>query len=179
MKSISNSFDIQFEKAVRILAQYMPISDETSRKPLMFHDIRVGMYLYERGYSEDVVLAGLLHDVLEWSDIDEQVVRDEFGDTIVRLIRANTKDDTIEDRNEKTNELIQRCVQNGQEALIIKTADILDSFMWYWAKKNENELQRHCVKTAGAIFRYKPEDWNDVIFDELRVWQEKCENTIF
>jgi (p)ppGpp synthase/HD superfamily hydrolase len=92
---MSKSLNIKFEKAVRILSEYMPPSDENSRKPIMFHDIRVGVYLYENGYSEDIVLAGVLHDAIEWSDADEQLLRNEFGDTVVRLIFSSTKDDTI------------------------------------------------------------------------------------
>ena len=173
---MSKSLNIKFEKAVRILSEYMPLSDENSRKPVMFHDIRVGVYLYENGYSEDVVLAGVLHDTIEWSGADEQLLRDEFGDNVVRLIFASTKDDTITDKVEKTNELIQRCVQNGQDALIVKTADIIDSFKWYSSQNNEDELKNHCVKNANAIFKFKPEDFDDKIFDELRIWQERFAN---
>ena len=170
---MSKSLNIKFEKAVRILSEYMPPSDENSRKPVMFHDIRVGVYLYENGYSEDVVLAGVLHDAIEWSGADEQLLRDEFGDNVVRLIFASTKDDTIADKVEKTNELIQRCVQNGQDALIVKTADIIDSFKWYSSQNNEDELKNHCVKNANAIFKFKPEDFDDKIFNELKSWQER------
>ncbi len=167
------SLNIKFEKAVRILSEYMPPSDENSRKPVIFHDIRVGVYLYENGYPEDVVLAGVLHDAIEWSGADEQLLRDEFGDNVVRLISACTKDDAIEDKEERTNELIQRCAQNGQDALIVKTADIIDSFKWYVGQNNDDELKNHCVKNANAIFKFKPKDFDDKIFDELKSWQER------
>lgn len=173
---MSKTLSIQFEKAVRILAEYMPVSDENSRKPILFHDIRVGVYLYEHGYSEDIVLAGVLHDTIEWSGATEQLLRDEFGDSVVRLILASTKDDTIVDKAEKTNELIQRCVRNGQDALIVKVADILDSFKWYSNQNNEDELKNHCMKNAEAIFRFKPKDFDDKIFDELKSWQERFVN---
>ena len=75
---MSKSLNIEFEKAVRLLTEHMPPSDENSRKPIMFHDIRVGVYLYENGYAQDVVLAGVLHDAIEWSDISEQLLKDEF-----------------------------------------------------------------------------------------------------
>lgn len=170
---MSKSLNIEFEKAVRFLVKYMPVSDENNRKPILFHDIRVGVYLYENGYSQDVVLAGVLHDVIEWSKVNEQILKDEFGDNIVRLVLASTKDDTIIDKDEKINELIKRCVQNGQDALIIKTADIIDSFKWYSSQNNEDELKNHCAKNANIIFKFKPNDFNDKIFNELKSWQEK------
>ena len=138
----------------------------------MFHDIRVGVYLYNHGYSEDAVLAGLLHDAIEWSSATEDMVKDEFGENVLKLVLANTKDDTIEDKHEKTAELIQRCVKNGRDALIIKTADILDSFKWY-ASQNSIEQLKYCMRNANAIFKYKESDFIDPIFDELATWKQK------
>lgn len=166
------TLNVDFEKAVHLLVKYFPISDENSRKPILFHDIRVGVYLYENDYSQDVVLAGLLHDAIEWSEITEQMLRDEFGDNVVRLILANTKDDSITDKFEKTNELIRRCVQNGQDALIVKTADIIDSFKWYSSQNNTGELE-YCMRNANAIFKFKSDDFKDKIFDELKIWQNR------
>lgn len=169
---MSKSLNIAFEKAVRQLAKYMPASDENSRKSILFHDIRVGVYLYENGYARNVVLAGVLHDAIEWSEASEQILRDEFGDSVVKLVLASTKDASIADKEEKTNELIKRCVQNGQDALIVKTADIIDSFKWYSSQDNKGELQ-YCIRNANAIFKFKPDDFNDKIFNELGSWQSK------
>lgn len=166
---MSKSLNIQFEKAVRFLTKYMPLSDKNSRKPILFHDIRVGVYLYENGYAPDVVLAGVLHDAIEWSEANEQMLREKFGDNVVKLVLANTKDDSIADKEEKTAELIKRCAQNGQDALIIKAADIIDSFKWYSSQDDKGELQ-YCMRNANAIFKYKPDDFDDKIFDELRSW---------
>ena len=95
---MTKSLNVKFENGVRFLVQHFPPSDESSRKPILFHDIRVGVYLYNNGYSEDVVLAGLLHDALEWSSATDDVVRDEFGENVLKLVLANTKDDTIKDK---------------------------------------------------------------------------------
>ncbi len=70
---MTNSLSLKFEKAIRLIAKHFPISVETSRKPRVFHVIRVGVYLYDHNYSEDIVLGGLLHDTIEWSRcIDNQ-----------------------------------------------------------------------------------------------------------
>lgn len=173
----SKSLNIKFEKAVRLLVTHMPLSDESSRKPVLFHDIRVGVYLYENGYGQDIVLAGILHDAIEWAEISGEMLRWEFNDNVVELVLASTKDDSIVDREEKTNELIKRCIQNGQDALIVKTADILDSFKWYSGQNNKTELQ-YCVLNANAIFKFKPDNFNDKIFTELKNWQSKFADLI-
>ena len=165
------SLNIEFEKAVRLLSKYMPVADETTRKPVLFHGLRVGIYLYERGYSEDIVLAGVLHDILEDTEITQEELREEFGHTVTKLVQASTKDDSVA-KEEKTEELIKRCVNNGQDALIIKAADILDSFKWYSGQNNKGEIE-YCMKNANTIFKYKPDDFNDPIFEELKTWQNK------
>jgi len=169
---MSKTLNIKFEKAVRLLVEHFPISDEKSRKPVLFHDIRVGVYLYENGYAEDIVLAGLLHDAIEWSSATEKMLRDKFGDNVVKLVLASTKDDSITNKDKKTTELIKRCLKNGHDALIVKTADILDSFKWYSSQDNKEELQ-YCMRNANAILKYKPDDFNGKIFNELKKWQNK------
>jgi guanosine-3',5'-bis(diphosphate) 3'-pyrophosphohydrolase len=169
---MSKTLSTEFENAVHMLTEHIPQTDEHSRKPILFHDIRVGVYLYENGYERDIVLAGLLHDVIEWSSITEKMIKDEFGDKVLGLVLANTKDDSIEDKHEKTAELIQRCVKNSQDALIVKTADILDSFKWYSNQDNTGQL-KYCMRNAEAILKYKPDDFDDEIFKELTTWRDK------
>lgn len=163
--------NIEFEKAIRLLSKHMPVSDETTRKPTLFHGIRVGVYLYERKYSENIVLAGILHDVLEDTEITQDELKLLFGDIVTKLVQASTKDNSVT-KEERTDELIRRCVSNGLDALIIKTADILDSFKWYDGQNNKEEIQ-YCMNNTNAIFKYKPNTFNDPIFIELETWQKK------
>jgi len=169
---MKESLDIEFEKAVRMLVKYFPVSEENSRKPILFHDIRVGAYLYENNYSRDIVLAGVLHDALEFSEITEKMLLDEFGESILKIIKADSKDRSIENSEERINELIKRCADSGQDALIVKIADTIDSFKHYTKTNNQDELQNYCMKTASAIFKYMSVDFNDPIFDELKKWQK-------
>jgi len=161
------SLDIEFEKAVWMLAEYMPVSKENSRKPILFHDIRVGVYLYERNYSCDIVLAGVLHDALEFSAITEEMLQAEFGENVLKIVKANSKDRSIQDPDERIEELIKRCAGAGQEALIVKAADTLDSFQHYTKTGNQSELE-YCAKTTKAIFKYLREDFKDPVFAELK-----------
>lgn len=166
---MKKSLNIEFEKAIRLLAQAMPIASENTRKPVLFHGIRVGAYLYEHNYSRDVVLAGILHDVLEDTEVTEDELVNEFGENVARLVRASTKDDAITDSSLKTEELIKRCVENGEDALIVKTADILDSFKFYTKENNMDEIQ-YCMRNAIAVLKYKSKNFSNKIFSELEVW---------
>jgi (p)ppGpp synthase/HD superfamily hydrolase len=165
---MQKSLDIEFEKAVRMLAEHMPVSEEGSRKPVLFHDIRVGVYLYEKNYSRDIILAGLLHDALEFSDITEAMIQNEFGENILKIVKACTKDRAISDSDERIDELVKRCAEVGKDALIVKATDTLDSFKYYTKENNTSELD-YCRKNAEAIFRYKG-DFEDEVFEELGEW---------
>jgi (p)ppGpp synthase/HD superfamily hydrolase len=160
------SLDIEFEKALRMLVMHFPVSQEGAKKPVLLHCVRVGVYLYENNYSRDVVLAGLLHDALEWSGITDELVRAEFGETVLQLVKANTKDRSIENSDERIEELAKRAATLGRDALIIRAADTLDSFKHYTKTNNLPELD-YCHKNAKAIFKFKSDDFTDGVFEEL------------
>lgn len=164
--------DIEFENGVRMLVGHMPASEEGSRKPILFHDIRVGTSLYRRGYGRDIVIAGLLHDALEWSDISDEMLRNGFGEDVLRIVLANSKDRSIEDSAERIDDMVRRCVEAGEGALIVKAADTIDSFEHYTKTGNARELERHCKPIAEVVLRRKPEDFHDAIFEELRSWSK-------
>jgi (p)ppGpp synthase/HD superfamily hydrolase len=171
---MQKSIDIKSEKAVRMLAEHMPVSEIGSRKPVLFHDIRVGVYLYEKNYSRDIILAGLLHDALEFSSITEEMIKNEFGENILKIVKACTKDRSIENSDERIDELVKRCAENGQDALIVKAADTLDSFKYYTKENNTGELE-YCRKNAQAIFKYKKLALSEVereddVLGELGEW---------
>ena len=90
----------------------------------------------------------------------------------MKLVKASTKDDSITDAKEKITELIKRCAANGQDALKIKTADILDSFKYYSSQNNIEQL-KYCVRNANAILEFKSDNFDDRIFEELKVWQKR------
>ena len=161
--------DIVCEKSIKFLAKNVTLSENDSRKPRLMHAMRVGMYLYDRGYTKEVIVGGFLHDTVEWEGVSTETIRDAFGEQVLSIVLANTKD---RDSNNVVDDMIARCVMCGNEALIVKTADIIDSFRWYVAQNNTKELTDHCVKTAEMIFHYKPQEWKDDIYDELYKWQK-------
>ena len=161
MRNIENNFEI----GIRILCEYMPNDDELS-KPTLFHSIRTGTYLYEKGYEENIVLAGLLHDIIEDSEISEQKIEKEFGKIVLELILANSKNKSIEYQADRIDELIKRCISTGEKALIVKAADIIDNFK-YFRKINNSDGINYCIRNAKTVIQNKPDNFNDKIFGEL------------
>ncbi len=148
----------------------MPPADDLT-KPTLFHCLRVGVYLYKNNYPENIVLAGLLHDVIEDTKIKKEELSKEFNYEIAELVEANSKDKTISDSDARIKELIQRCIAAGQDAAIVKAADVLDNYK-YFAKIEDPDGLKYCGKNASTMFQHLPPSFTDKVFEELRKLHE-------
>jgi GTP pyrophosphokinase len=59
--------------------------------PVISHPITVAYRLAEMGLHMHVVVAGLLHDIVEDSDITVEDVQEQFGEDIASLVESVTK----------------------------------------------------------------------------------------
>lgn len=91
--------------------------------PFIEHSIAVGELLAEEGYPDEVIAAGLLHDVAEHADVAPGVLRGRFGDDVARLVEALTEDPTIEDYEERKSEHRDRVAGAGPQAQAVFAAD--------------------------------------------------------
>ncbi|MBP7831904.1 MAG: HD domain-containing protein [Candidatus Pacebacteria bacterium] len=63
--------------------------------PYIIHPFGVGLILLEHGYSEEVVIAGFLHDVIEDSDFTFADIEEKFGTRVAKIVAMVTHDRTI------------------------------------------------------------------------------------
>ncbi|HLN18730.1 MAG TPA: HD domain-containing protein, partial [Patescibacteria group bacterium] len=147
----------------------MPQSADDYMKSPLFHDIRVGIYLLEHEYSREIVLAGFLHDALEHSEAKEDDIKNLFGQKVLELVKANSKDYSIEDSGKRTEELVSRTAKAGKDAMIIRAADTLDSFKHYTETQDQKNLE-YCRKNAEEIFKHLTEADEEEVFKELKVY---------
>jgi GTP pyrophosphokinase len=64
--------------------------------PYIQHPLAVAFLLADLGMDPDTIAAGLLHDVVEDSDIDLEMLRQEFGPAVTSLVDGVTKLEQIE-----------------------------------------------------------------------------------
>ena len=55
------------EKAIKYLVDAIKQSGHNP-KPVILHSIRVGLFLFNQNYNQDIVIAAILHDILEDTD---------------------------------------------------------------------------------------------------------------
>ena len=56
--------------------------------PYIAHPVHVSVILIQHGFGEDMAIAGLLHDVVEDTDVPIEAICAEFGPEIARLVAA-------------------------------------------------------------------------------------------
>ncbi|MBF0913800.1 HD domain-containing protein [Candidatus Gracilibacteria bacterium] len=151
-----------FEKAVLEFAKYFP--KESQKKPFFYHSIRVGVFLWNQGYSEEIQIAGLLHDALEDTDISEKEIENLFGKDVLQIVKSNSKNYLLP-KEEILEDIVKRCSDYGIDAVIVKIADVYDNFLFYKKVNNIPEIER-CKKLANLILKYK-KDYDDKIFNFL------------
>ena len=91
--------------------------------PFVTHPVEVACLLHEAGYSDEVVAAGVLHDVLEDTDVEREELASRFGDRVAGLVAAVSDDPTIKDGVERKAALRRQVAASGSEAGVIFAAD--------------------------------------------------------
>lgn len=95
----------------------------TDDAPFIEHPLEVGWLLYRAGAPDHVIAAGLLHDVLEKTEVSGSELTARFGSRIGKLVRAVSEDQTISGYRERKAALRQQVAAAGPEALTIFAAD--------------------------------------------------------
>jgi (p)ppGpp synthase/HD superfamily hydrolase len=89
------------------------------------HSIEVARLLHDAGFEEEVVAAGLLHDVVEATASEPAQVAERFGARTAELVEAMTEDEAIESYEPRKAEHRARVVAHGARAAAIYAADKL------------------------------------------------------
>jgi (p)ppGpp synthase/HD superfamily hydrolase len=91
--------------------------------PFVTHPVEVACLLHEAGYSDEVVAAGVLHDVLEDTDVERAELEERFGAEVASLVAAVTDDPSIEDHAARKAALRRQVAVAGDEAAAVFAAD--------------------------------------------------------
>jgi (p)ppGpp synthase/HD superfamily hydrolase len=104
-------------------AQHEGQRRDADDQPFVLHPLEVARLLQESGYPDHVVAAGALHDVLEDTDVEQDELRERFGDQVADLVGDLTDDPSIEDKKERRAALRSQVAGAGDEALAVFAAD--------------------------------------------------------
>ncbi|OGL66694.1 hypothetical protein A2856_02930 [Candidatus Uhrbacteria bacterium RIFCSPHIGHO2_01_FULL_63_20] len=133
-------------KAEELVRTRIPGSRKGSDTPAHLHSFDVRDLLKAHGCSEEVQLAGLLHDIVEDGDTALQDLRDAgFSERVAGLVDLCSHDSEIEAGIVRWIKMMSRlCDAADQDAWLVKIADITD-----------NLHDAHTMRPDRAQFMYE------------------------
>ncbi|MUV90155.1 HD domain-containing protein [Halapricum sp. CBA1109] len=158
--------DEEIERAIRYLVHSFESSGDNP-KPVILHSIRVGMDLYDRDYQKRIVISGLLHDLLEDTDITSEAIRSKFGNDIANIVKATSFDEDIDDYLERHYDIYNRCFELGRSAVVVKAADILDNSDYYGMGGSEELRTNLLKKMEYFVDKSEPYIGEEELYQEL------------
>ena|SRR3989339_58108 len=162
-KTYSQNDYYEIQKAILYLNQvFSNVQDRD--KPELLHSLHTGFRLIDYGYTVEIVIAGFLHDVFEEGDGFENLKK-MFGNKVYELVVANTKDKSPKDWSSQYDDLIAKTAAYGEDALIVKAADILDNFVCVFQVDYAPGKEK-MIYLVKQIFKYI--NSNSGIFNELQ-----------
>jgi (p)ppGpp synthase/HD superfamily hydrolase len=96
---------------------------DADRSPYIEHALAVARLLHEEGMCDEIVAAGLLHDVVEHSGVRLAQIRRRFGPRVAELVKAMSEPAGVEPFAARKEALLEQVVNSGSDAEAIFMAD--------------------------------------------------------
>jgi (p)ppGpp synthase/HD superfamily hydrolase len=119
----------RIEKAVIFAARAWEESPHNP-KPTLFHSLRVSFALLEFGYPAEYAELAILHDILEDTSTTYEDIARQFGKEAADLVDSLSHRESIQNWEERYNEMFRRVVAAGKMAIIVKMVDIADNSLY-------------------------------------------------
>ena len=93
--------------------------------PYISHPLSVALLLSTVTNDEDVIVAGILHDVLEESEATKHELSEIFGSTVADIVDKCSEQDKTLSWSARKEEGLRKIKSMNYNAALVKTADIL------------------------------------------------------
>ena len=156
----------EIEKAICFLVTEYQRSGHNS-KPVILHSLKIAFYLMQNNYSEEIIIAAILHDLIEDSDVISEMIRKEFGEKVSKLVNSLTFTDRTTNLIEMHENICDQINQMPHDALIIKAADLLDNVAYYY--NTSAEMKEYLISNLKYFIKYSQSKiGNEVVWQELQ-----------
>lgn len=95
-----------------------------NQKPVILHSLRIANMLMEMGYDKQVVIGAVLHDIIEDTNVTKEKLKADFNQEILDLVTAVSYDESIIDPVEQYEDMFDRVLAHGKDAVVLKSVDI-------------------------------------------------------
>ena len=112
-------------------------------KPMIIHPLSVGKLLEDYNYSDNIVAAGYLHDVVEDTKYTIEDIEKEFGQEVANLVMsASEKDKTLswEERKKHTIEEVKKLPLKNKLVICADKINNLEDLYLKFAKNGQRDF---------------------------------------
>jgi (p)ppGpp synthase/HD superfamily hydrolase len=167
---------IRFLKAIQLASEaHKDQKRKTSNLPYIEHPLAVGLILKEMNCSEDTIIAGILHDTLEDTDLQIEIIQKEFGKIVVSYLEYVTESKHLnwEERKTKSIEKIKLA------PLEVKYITAADKFHNLYTLQEEFNSKGEMIWDSFLRKKPKQEWYYRSMFDSIIYnWEEKNDNLL-
>jgi (p)ppGpp synthase/HD superfamily hydrolase len=110
--------------------------------PFVTHPVEVACLLHEAGYPDEVVAAGVLHDVLEDTEVERSELEERFGASVADLVAAVSDDPSIDDAAERKAALRAQVAGSTEHAQAVFAADKISKARELRARQGHSRFDR-------------------------------------
>ena len=136
------------------------------------HPVAVAGLLADDAQSPRVVVAGILHDVLEDTDATGGEIEAVFGRDIARLIAALTEDPSLRKYRERKAALRRQIVDAGADAAAVSLADKAAKLRSVESRPAKRKLHHYRETLRGIEEQYGSSRLSAMLREELDRWPD-------
>ena len=158
----------RIRKAVEFAMEYHKLQGRKIKDAYYFwHVFGVGRLLDECGASEEEVIAGILHDLLEDTEVDEEEIMKHFGQEVLRIVKGVTvPHNTGMKWEERKKRMLKQIKEGDVKIKRVKLMDVLDNVL---------ELYRDRERFGEGVwnkFRAPKEKQKWYYYELLKIFKE-------
>ncbi len=159
---------------------------KTDDSPYIIHTIMVALKLSRAGFPDEVVAAGLTHDVLEDTDYPSETLRQELGDKTWEMVTALSEDKSLEweDRKARYVETIKNSSPGAKAVSICDKIHNLESLIniyddlgpSIWTKFNRGREKKMWFE--NEMLKMYKDSWSHPMIDEYEALLRQAEKLV-
>ena len=158
-------YTLKIQKAIKFAAKTHQVYQNQKRKgkeiPYITHPLTVGLILSLAGASEDVIVAGILHDTIEDSPqhkkVSKEFLGERFGAHVADLVDSVTEQDKSLSYHERKSQALEHIHTFSPDSVLLKSADVLSNtseIIDDYAREGEAVFERFSASRETTLSHY-------------------------
>lgn len=166
---IENKAQKQFytQKIQNAISFATKVHAEQTRKgkpdfPYITHPLSVSLILMNANASEDVIIAGILHDTIEdckpYRSVNKELLEKEFGKDVAEMVNNVTEQDKSLPWAERKQKALEHIKDMDHNAILVKSADVLHNMrdqLADYLKEGDAMFERFNASKELQLERYR------------------------